>query len=52
MQVNLHAQGMWQAVDHKDDEEVEYRNDRPTLVTNLHAVPPEMLGRLVRKRMT
>jgi hypothetical protein len=50
MKVNLQAQGMWYAVEPEEDEEVEYRDDRLAYAAILRSIPPEMLGRMARKK--
>jgi hypothetical protein len=50
MMVNLQAQGLWYAVKPEEDEEVEYRDDRLAYIAILRSIPPEMLGRMARKK--
>lgn len=50
MTVNLHAQGLWHAMEPYEDEETEYRDDRLALAAILRAVPVEMLCFLSTKR--
>jgi hypothetical protein len=51
MKVNLQAQGMWYVVKPKEDEEVEYQDDRLGYASILRSIPPEMLGRMVHKKV-
>jgi hypothetical protein len=46
MQVNMEAEGIWYAIEPYPDEEIEYRDDRLTLVAILRFVPFEMLPTL------
>jgi hypothetical protein len=50
MRVNLQAQGLWHAVEPKEEDAIEYRDDRLAFAVILWAVPSEMLASLTTKR--
>jgi hypothetical protein len=49
MQVSMQAQSLWPAIDPKEEDTIEYWEDRLAFTAILRSVPPEMLSSLATK---